>query len=116
MSAVATTAKTQVRLVPRRPGDGRRSIELEVLAREAGLHPELVLRLVQLGVIEPLAVPGRAPQFPRDAPARLARMVRLRRDLGLNYAGAVLASQLLDRIEELEERLRRYEPRTNRSR
>jgi chaperone modulatory protein CbpM len=116
VSATATTQKKQVRLVPRRPGDGRRSIELEVLAREAGLHPELVLRLVRLGVIEPLAVPGRAPQFPRDAPARLARMVRLRRDLGLNYAGAVLASQLLDRIEELEERLRRYEPRTNRSR
>jgi hypothetical protein len=31
--------------------------------------------------------------------------VRLRRDLGLNYAGAVLASELLARIDELERRL-----------
>ncbi len=40
---------------------------------------------------------------------RLARAVRLRRDLGLNYAGAMLACDLLDRIDELERRLRRYE-------
>ena len=59
---------------------------------------------------------GATPLFPRDAAARLARAARLRRDLGLNYAGAVLACELLARIDELEERLRRYEPPTNRSR
>lgn len=71
----------------RRPGS------LDVLAREAGLHPELVRRLVALGIVEVGAV---------DAAARLARAARLRRDLGLNYAGAVLACELLDRIEALE--------------
>ena len=45
-----------------------------------------------------------------DTAARLARASRLRRDLALNYAGAVLASELLTRIDELEERLSRYEP------
>jgi hypothetical protein len=35
----------------------------------------------------------------------LARAVRLRRDLGLNYAGAVLACELLARIDELERQL-----------
>ena len=35
----------------------------------------------------------------------LARAARLRRDLGLNYAGAVLACELLARIDELEQRL-----------
>jgi hypothetical protein len=44
-----------------------------------------------------------------DAAARLARTMRLRRDLGLDYAGAILACQLLARIDELEARLRRYE-------
>ena len=72
-------------------------VELEVLAREAGLHPDLVRRFVRLGLLEP------AP-FPRDAAARLARAGRLRRDLGLNYAGAVLACELLARIEALESR------------
>jgi hypothetical protein len=41
-----------------------------------------------------------------DAAAQLAKAVRLRRDLGLNYAGAVLACELLARIAELEARAR----------
>jgi chaperone modulatory protein CbpM len=83
------------------------ALELEALAREAGVHPDLVRRLVSLGLLDPR--PG-APSFPRDAALQLARAVRLRRDLGLNYAGALLACELLDRIEQLERRLRRYEP------
>jgi hypothetical protein len=77
-------------------------IEVRVLAREAGVHPDLVRRFVALGLLEP---------YPRDAAARIARAARLRRDLGLNYAGAVLACELLARIDELEQRLRRYETR-----
>jgi hypothetical protein len=84
-----------------------RSIELEALARESGLHPDVVRRFVQMGLIEPL--PG-SSRFPSGAAARLARASRLRHDLGLSYTGAVFASELLDRIDELEARLRRYEP------
>ena len=80
-------------------------LELDALAREAGVHPELVRRLVALGLLDT----PRGRLFPRDAAPRIARAVRLRGDLGLNYAGALLASQLLDRIEQLEERLHRYE-------
>jgi hypothetical protein len=68
------------------------------LARRTGLHPELVRRLIRIGAVDPLA---------GDAVPRLARLVRLRRDLGLNYAGAVLACDLIARIEELEARLDR---------
>jgi hypothetical protein len=93
-----------------------RPVELEVLARESGLHPDLVERFVRLGLLAPAGGTARAPLFPRDAAARLARAARLRRDLGLGYAGAVLASELLARIDELEERLRRYESTTTRSR
>jgi hypothetical protein len=75
---------------------------VESLARDAGLHPDLVRRFVRLGLVD--------SPFPLDAAARLARASRLRRDLGLNYAGAVLAVDLLARIDELEARLRRYEP------
>jgi hypothetical protein len=77
-------------------------IEVRVLAREAGVHPDLVRRFVALGLLEP---------YPRDAAARIARAARLRRDLGLNWAGAVLACELLARIDELERRLSRYEER-----
>ena len=114
--ATATTPRKPVRLVRRRTSPQTRPVEIEVLAREAGLHPELVRRLVRLGLVEPAGGTARAPLFPRDAAAQLARATRLRRDLGLNYAGAVLAIELLARIDELEERLRRYETRTNRKR
>jgi hypothetical protein len=87
-----------------RPG----TLDIEVLARQAGMHPDLVRRLVRLGLV--------GSPFPLDAAASLARAARLRRDLGLNYAGAVLAVELLARIDELEARLRRYEPPETRAR
>jgi hypothetical protein len=74
-----------------------RTVELDALAREAGLHPDVVGRFVRMGLLEP------AP-FPRDAAARLAKASRLRHDLGLNYAGAVFACELLARIDALEAR------------
>jgi hypothetical protein len=67
---------------------------------ETTLHPALVARFVRLGLVE-----ADTP----DAQARIARAIRLRHDLGIDYAGAILAIQLLDRIDELEARLRRYE-------
>jgi hypothetical protein len=85
-----------------------RRVTIARLARESGLHPDLVRRLIGLGLIdEPLR---------DDAAGRLARAARLRRDLGLNWAGAVLACELLARIDELEERLARYEPPRTRRR
>jgi hypothetical protein len=78
------------------PGTALKVVAVEVLAQDAGLHPDLVRRLIRLGAVE-LDAP--------DAAARLARTVRLRRDLGLNYAGAILACDLLARIDELETRL-----------
>jgi hypothetical protein len=75
--------------------------DVEALARRTGLHPVLVRRLIRIGAVDP---------FSWDAAPRLARLVRLRRDLGLNYAGAVLACDLLARIDELEARLARRAP------
>jgi hypothetical protein len=80
-------------------------VELAVLAREAGVGRSAAGRFVALGLLEPIGGSAGRPLFPRNAAARLASAARLRRDLGLNYAGAVLASELLVRIEELERRL-----------
>ncbi|HEV7500718.1 MAG TPA: chaperone modulator CbpM [Vicinamibacteria bacterium] len=92
MAATATKRVTFALVAGRRTGPPLRA-DIEVLARDAGLHPELVGRLVRLGAVDPAD---------RDAAAHLARIVRLRRDLGLNYAGAILAYELLERIERLE--------------
>ena len=82
---------------PGRPGPARGRPH-DGVARAAGRHPEVVSRFVRLGLL-------RTGPFPRDAAALLARAGRLRRDLGLNYAGAVLVTELLARIDELESRL-----------
>jgi hypothetical protein len=74
-----------------------RRLDVDVLADQAGLHPELVRRLVRLGAVEPDAI---------DAAAQLARVSRLRRDLGLSYVAAIFACDLLARIDELEAQLR----------
>ena len=91
---------------------GPRLVGIEVLARDSGVHPDVVCRLVRLGLLETAG----DSQFAPDAAARLAQAVRLRRDLGLSYGAAVLTCQLLARIDELEARLRRYEPPTHRPR
>jgi DNA-binding transcriptional MerR regulator len=104
--STSSTARLSASLVRRR----QTLVGIDALARETGLHPEIVRRLVRLGLVEPAGGSGAAPLFDNAAAPRLARALRLRRDLGLNYAGAVLAGELLARIDDLEERLHRYEP------
>jgi hypothetical protein len=103
---MATTAGTRARTGTRLATRGDAVVGIEVLAREAGMHPDLVRRLIGLGLIEPGGGTRAAPLFRRRDAALLAEAVRLRRDLGLNFAGAVLACELLARIDELEQRLR----------
>jgi hypothetical protein len=81
------------------PDLAAQALAIERLAHESGLHPEVVTRLVRLGLV--------APTYSPAAPALLARAVRLRRDLGLDYGGAVLVCELLARIDELQEQLAR---------
>jgi DNA-binding transcriptional MerR regulator len=107
---MATTARPisspGARLVQR--GEG--AVSLNALATQAGLHPDLVRRLVALGLIEPGGGTRAAPLFRRQDAALLHQALRLRRDLGLNYAGAILACELLARIDELEAQLRAGAP------
>jgi hypothetical protein len=83
-------------------------VNVELLARDAGLHPDLAVRLIRLGALDDPAGSNGDIRV-AGAAARLARIARLRRDLGVNIAGAVLACQLLARIDELERRLERSE-------
>jgi chaperone modulatory protein CbpM len=109
MSRPARVRTTALALV-RRSGTSGPYVDLATLARDADIHPELARRFVALGLIEPASGTAAAPLFSRDAAATIARAARLRRDLGVGYSGAVLACELLARIDVLERRLRRYEP------
>jgi hypothetical protein len=87
------------------PADGTKEqpVELAVIARQAGVRVTLVRRYVEFGLFEPCSGTNQPPLFEPSSASRLAKAERLRRDLGLNYAGAVLACELVDRICELED-------------
>jgi hypothetical protein len=70
------------------------------LATMAGIRPSTVARLVRLGVLEPVgADPDR---FTAATALRLRRMLRLHDDLGVNFIGAAIIADLLERLERLE--------------
>ena len=92
-------------MVRREPG--WHPLSLEEVAARCGLHPLLVERFVAIGLITPLE--GESNRFAPEVTLRLQRALRLRDDLGLNYNGAALVLELLDRMEALERRLEQYE-------
>ena len=81
-------------------------LRLDSFAQTAGLHPDLVRRLVALGLLDAASDAGGVLWFARAQLARVARIQRLRRGLALNYAALGLVLDLLDRIDELEAALR----------
>ena len=84
-------------VLARRPG-----MALEVFATRCGLHPDMVRRLVALGLLAGRRDARGELWFEPSALVTVARVQRLRTGLGLNYAAIGLVLDLLDHIEELE--------------
>lgn len=82
-------------------------LTFEAVAETCGTRRSLVMRLAQHGLIETVAGSEDAtePLVPRRVVVRLRRMQRLRRDLGVNFAGAAVILDLVSRIEQLNREL-----------
>ncbi len=81
--------------------DERAVFTLRELCRACGVHAELVMEMVEEGVLEPR---GSAPtewRFPGKAVIRAQKALNLTRDLRVNWPGAALALDLLEEIERL---------------
>jgi hypothetical protein len=76
-------------------------LTFDVVAETVGARRTLVARLVQQGLIETVDSESDEPLLPRRAVVQLRRMQRLRRDLGVNFAGAAVILDLVARIEQL---------------
>lgn len=85
-------------------------MDLDSFARAAGMHPELVRRLVALGLLEASRDAAGDLWFSPAELAAVARIQRLRAGFSLNYAAVGLVIDLLDRIAELEAASRRGRP------
>jgi len=88
-------------------------LKIEDVAARCDLHPELIEKFVCLGLIDPV---GRDPAdetwiFDESVVPIVKKIVRLRNELGINYAGIGVVLDLLSRLEALEERVRILEER-----
>ncbi|MCW2674220.1 MAG: MerR family transcriptional regulator [Frankiales bacterium] len=82
-------------------------LSLDALARQTGVHPDLIRRFVSLGLLDPEPGHTGEPHFRQRDVARVLRAQRLRAALGLNYASLGLVLDLLDRVAALEATQRR---------
>src|SRR5262245_17843415 len=86
-------------------------VTLDGLATRTGLHPILIERFVEYGLIEPVERAGAYMLFGMDCVARVRMIERLRGHLCANLAIVAVILDRLDRLSELEweiERLRRF--------
>jgi hypothetical protein len=89
-------------------------LSLDAFAADAGIHPELLRRLVNLGLLEPYVDAAGQFWFSPSQLSTLARARRLHDGLGLNYAALGVVLDLLARVDELEAALRHRRRRPSR--
>jgi len=84
-------------------------ISLSQLCRLSNLSAESILEMMEYGVIEPYQASTEKWIFRGDSVNRLRCAQRLKKDLGVNTAGAALALDLLHEMDSMRVRLRRLE-------
>lgn len=84
-------------------------VSLIMLCRICNHSPDEIIELVEEGILEPRGQSKGEWRFSFTSVERVQRIKRLKRDFELTTAGVGLAMHLLDRIEELETLLKRYE-------
>jgi chaperone modulatory protein CbpM len=80
----------------------REELTLDALASSAGLHPALVERFVEFGLLEPLERTGKQLLFDAATVSRLRMIERLRGEIGINLSGIAVIMDLLDRMRALK--------------
>lgn len=82
--------------------EDERPLSLDDLCRLCAVEQQFILELVDEGVLE--TRPSAELHFVGRSLRRARLAGRLRRDLGVNVAGAALVIELLERIDVLEQR------------
>jgi chaperone modulatory protein CbpM len=89
--------------------DERISFTLSELSSTCQVPAEIVVDMVQEGLLEPEGSSPGEWRFTGHALWRARTALRLQRDLGANLAGVALALDLLDELQELRRRVRALE-------
>ena len=86
-------------------------LRMSDLAIRCQVRPKLIERFVCLGLVDPHQqnLPAREWLFESETEVRVKKILRLRNDLSINYSGIAVVLDLLERIDELEARIRELE-------
>ncbi len=85
--------------------DEQTTFTLAELCHSCVVEVEFIEAMVEHGILEPSGRRSRHWCFPASSLRRTRITLRLHRDLGVNVAGAALALDLLEHIDELDARL-----------
>ena len=83
-------------------------LTLRQLCDACAVRADYIIELVDEGFIEPIGVEKSHWCFSGVSVKRVQKAKRLQRDLGINIAGVALAIELIEEIEYLRARLRRF--------
>jgi len=89
--------------------DETTTLTLDELSCACSVRVERIVELVDEGVLEPVGGDPGDWSFPGSCLRRARVAMHLQRDLDINVAGAALVLDLLDELETLRARLRRFE-------
>lgn len=90
--------------------DEQTELTLAELCALTRMSADELMELVDEGILEPTTRSGSRWRFRGSCLWRVRCAVNLRADLGVNWAGAALALDLLEELQLLRSRLRRLEP------
>ena len=89
--------------------DEQAELSLQDLCHACSTSTEWVIELVDEGVLEPIGRNQAHWQFSGPGLLRARAAMRMQQDLQINLAGVALALDLMEEIETMRERLRRFE-------
>ena len=87
---------------------------LEQFSQQLPLNRELIIEMVDLGIVEPAGTQPHEWQFDIDMLAAARRAWRLHQQLQVDWPGIALAMQLLQQLDELKSENQRLRSQLNR--
>ena len=92
--------------------DETTTLTLDELSCACSVRVERIIELVEEGILDPVGSEVGEWCFPGSSLGRARVAMHLQRDLDINVAGVALVLDLLDELESLRARLRRFEEGT----
>lgn len=84
---------------------------LTELCNMLGVHADIIVQMVEIGIVDAEGSKPSEWRFSGQACLRVKKAYRLRRDLGVNLAGAAVALDLLEDLELNRKKVRALETR-----